>query len=231
MNGQVPPPFPPAVAPERQRAPWSTDPEWEPLRLMLALALSCLLHAAVVFLPFLGESAKETRLALKGRQKVPHVLNATLSFVGENRFSAESVPPAAEIVPEAPPVEQPGAEEQFQARPGAEGADLLPIPALPYYRTDQLTKRPQPIAAVDLDPPEIAPIVVSGKIVLRIWINEFGSVSDVEVEKTELPEMFARAAVAAFKNLRFAPGERNGRPVGTVMRIEVTYDDGRMPAP
>ena len=76
-------------------------------------------------------------------------------------------------------------------------------------------------------PEQIRPIIASGKIVSKLWISEFGAVADVTVEKSELPEVFSRTAVAAFKDMRFEPGQRNGQPVPTVMRIEVTYDDNR----
>jgi hypothetical protein len=46
-----------------------------------------------------------------------------------------------------------------------------------------------------------------------------------------LPIAISRSAVAAFGNLRFVPGEINGRRVRTMMRIEVTYDDGPQLSP
>lgn len=199
------------------------------LRLLAAFALSCLLHAAAMILPYLGLSASQTRLALAGRREPPRVLDATLNLAGARAHPdalADTAPPAESV--SRPPLTQPAAGvPQPAARQRAEGVDLLPLPATVYYSTDELTKRPQPLAAVDLDAPQIRPIVASGKIVLKLWINELGLVVEVAVEKSDLPEIFSRTAVAAFKQLRFAPGERNGQPVGTVMRIEVNYDDGR----
>lgn len=122
-------------------------------------------------------------------------------------------------------------EEPRPALDRTEGIGLLPIPAPTYYTTDQLTKRPQPTAEAELDTPEIWPILASGTIVLKLWISELGDVIAVDVEKTDLPETFSSTAVAAFRRLRFTPGEIDGRPVGTMMRIEVTYDDSRTPPP
>jgi TonB family protein len=208
---------------------WSADPDAAALRLLAALTLSCLLHAVVFFLPYLGESTGETRFALKGRQKLPQVINATLALTGEHIFSPEDVPARTESVPDLSAPDRRADEEQPSSRHRAEGVDLLPLPAPAYYTTDQLTKRPQPVAAADLDAAELRSIVASGKMVLKLWINESGVVADVTVETTELPEAFSRTAIAAFKDLRFAPGELNGQPVRTVMRIEVNYDDGRLP--
>ena len=228
MNGRIAPPVPDAGADLRQSASWYRDPDLESIRLAAALALSCLLHATLVFLPFLGQSVKETRLAQKGSQKIPHVLNATLAMAGESKYFPESAPPAAPVEPKAPAVARPAEQEQPKSQIGTEGADLLPLPALGYYPTDQLTLRPQPVTTINLDPPEVGPIVASGKLVLRLWISEFGNIVDVNVEKSDVPEVFARTAVAAFKGLHFTPGQRNGVPVGTVMLIEVSYDDGRL---
>lgn len=225
MNGHLPPP----ISRLRRLAPWSADQDRAALRLLAALALSCLLHAGLIFLPYLGESARESRLAQKSRQTLPQVINATLAMSGEHAFSAANVPPRSVSIADAPATDRSADEPPPPARHRAEGVDLLPIPAPQYYTTDQLTKRPQPVTAADLDPPEIRRLSASGKMVLKLWINEFGVVTDVVLEKSELPEVFSRNAIAAFKGMRFAPGERNGRAVGTLMTIEVTYEDDRQP--
>jgi TonB family protein len=229
MNGQFLSSIPPPASPFRRLMLWSADPDAVALRLKFALLLSCLLHGALFVLPMLGESAVETRLALKGRQNPHHVINATLAIEGEHKFYDAAMPAVAQGNPEPSAPDRPAMEEQLRTQPGAEGAGLLPIPAPAYYPTDQLTKRPQPLAAADLDAEEIRAIVASGKMILKLWINEFGVVTDVVVETSELPQAFSRTAIAAFKGLRFLPGERNGQPVRTVMRIEVSYDDGRLP--
>ncbi len=228
MNGQFLPSIPPPGSGSRRLTPWA-DPDSAALRLLAALTFSCLLHGAVVFLPFLGQSAAEMRLALKGKQSPPRVINATLELVGEHKYSVMNVPVATPIVPDPSAPDRAADEERPPTQQRAEGAGLLPLPAPAYYTTDQLTKRPQPVTAADLDAEAIRPILASGKMILKLWINEFGVVAGVVVESTELPEAFSRTAVAAFSSLRFVPGERNGQPVGTVMRIEVTYDDGRLP--
>ncbi len=214
-------------ATHRQTQSWG-DADAALLRLLAALALSCFLHAAAALLPYLGESSREARTAAGGGPKPPPVINAVLAPAGEHPYDAASLPARIEPVADLPAADRPAEAAQPALRHRAEGVDLLPLPAPEYYTTDQLSKRPQPLAAAELDAPEISPIVASGTMVLKLWINEFGAVADVVVEKTDLPEMFSRTAVAAFKGLRFVPGERDGRPVGTVMRIEVIYDDGRM---
>ena len=230
MNGRQSAADPAARARLPRQEPWSENADAAQLRLLVAFALSCLLHAAVFFLPYLGQSSTQARSALAGGREPPQVLDATLDSAGARRQSDSVADTVARTEPvaraplahrDAAPAAQPAAQER------AAGADLLPLAAPAYYSTDELTKRPQPLTVADLDAPQIRPIVASGKIVLKLWINEFGAVADIRVEKTELPDIFSRTAVAAFKGMRFAPGERNGQPVGTVMRIEVNYDDGR----
>jgi hypothetical protein len=104
---------------------------------------------------------------------------------------------------------------------------LLPIAAPAYYTTDQLTRRPRPTAEPELDTAETRPIFAAGSIILKLWIDERGDVIAVDVEKTDLPELFSKTAAAAFRDLRFTPGELNGRHVGSLMRIEVTYGGSR----
>ena len=232
MNGQFLPisPATTAAGPGSLRpAAWSGSANAALPRLLAAFALSCLLHAALVFLPFLGMSTVATRYTFSGgeRAQTPGVSAVLVSTGGREPAPANvsaSTPAVTQPAAVRPPAEP--AKPAVQAR--SEGSDRLPIAAPAYYSTDQLTKRPQPLAAVELDAPETRAFVVSGKLALNLWINELGMVVDVTVEKSELPEIFSRTAVAAFKALRFEPGERMGQPVATVMRIEVNYDDGRL---
>ncbi|MCX7170591.1 MAG: energy transducer TonB [Proteobacteria bacterium] len=200
-------------------------------RLIVALLASCLLHGAAVILPYLGSGGKESRLLQQGGQQLPRALTATLAFTRRTPLSAISLSRQGDRYPESPVLPAKPADASHPSQPRSEGADLLPIPAPSYYGTDQLSKRPQPLAEVKLDTPEISPIIASGKMILKLWINERGEVIEVEVEKTELPDAFSRAAITAFKQLHFIAGERHGQPVGSVMRIEVSYVDGRSPPP
>jgi TonB family protein len=206
---------------------WATGKSAEQSRLLAALLASCLLHLAVLILPLLGERNPEYRLALKGGQKMPYFLNATLVRQGAHRFSAETLRAEGENVPHASIPNRADGDQLQPEQPGASGAGLLPISSLAYYTPDQLTKRPQPVAKAELDPPDIKAIVASGRLVLKLWINHRGRVARVEVEASDLPEKFMRTAVEAFEKLRFIPGERDGQAVGTVLTIEVNYEDGR----
>lgn len=165
-----------------------------------------------------------------GEQNVSRALTATLIARIKAPVTATNLSIEGERYPDLSPLERGATEELSSSQVHTEGANVLPIPAPTFYTTDQLSKRPQPTAEAELDAPEIRPIIASGKMILKLWINELGEVIDVEVERTELPEAFSRTAVAAFRRLHFSAGERHGQRVGSVMRIEVSYDDGRVPS-
>jgi TonB family protein len=205
-------------------------PASDSMRLFACLMVSCLLHAALAFVPYLGASSSAYQPAVQGGQKPPRTLSATLVLDKQSAFTVAEVSAKGGSMADSS-AERIANEQPRPALDHAVGIGLFPIPAPTYYTTDQLTKRPQPIAAAELDAPEIRPIIASGTIILKLWISELGDVISVDVEKTDLPEIFSRAAVAAFRHLRFVPGELNGQRVGTVMRIEITYDDGRRPPP
>jgi len=180
-------------------------------RFAAALVISCVLHIALLGAVYLGERARD----------YPSV--ATPDKVFLRPFTA-SLRIARQPEPELPRESRGTVEHR-------EGAGWLPYSAPTYYTTDQLSKRPQPLGSAELDVPEIRPIVASGSVILQLWIDESGAVIEVAIEQTSLPDIFSRTAVAAFKGLRFAPGERSGVRVGSVMRIEVNYDDGRASIP
>jgi TonB family protein len=199
----------------------------EEQRLIVALACSAVLHALAFIVPSLGERLPEFRFAVSGANRSPYPLTATLVLRGAHRFSAAPLQAEGENVPRTSISGRAASNAIRPEEPGSARIGALPIRSQAYYSTDQLSRRPQPLAAAELDPEQTKPVVASGKVVLKLWISDTGSVAEVEVESSDMPAMFTRTAVAAFKRLRFVPGERDGRPVGTVITIEVLYQDGR----
>jgi TonB family protein len=209
------------------------NPDIYSKRLLGALMVSCLLHAALVFMPYLGTGTAISRLAVRGAQGPgpARVLNVRLVVLELGAADKAAEDAAAAAGAAGSPAQRKVDEVPRPPLERAQGIGLLPIPAPTYYTTDQLTKRPQPTSEPRLEVPEIGPIFASGKVILKIWINELGKVDSVDVEKSDLAQAIAATAAAAFARLHFVPGELNGRPVGTMMRIEVTYDDGTRPPP
>jgi len=205
------------------------DPVWR--RFLAAVLLSGLLHAALVVAPYLGVRTDVSQRIVRS----PHhagkaeTLRATLMRApGPPAPIAETSAAGADQPDQSAPVTD---STVAQAAPDpAMGIGVLPIPAPAYYTSDQLTRRPKPLAAPKLEvPPQLAASFDAGKIILKLWINELGTVTSTEVEKSEVPDAVSALAAAAFAKLRFVPGEIDGRPVGVMMRIEVTYDDLKPP--
>lgn len=225
MNGQFPPAPTPTLPAFRRlgllRTALRPDPEWK--RLYAALLASFLLHAAVMVMPYLGGSSTASQVAVRGAQKPAPARILTVRLLLDSGAASSAPGNAAAADAPAPP------RPDEEARPAPErslGIDVLPLAAPGFYTADQLTKRPQPIAAPSLEVPEGAPAFGSGKVVLKLLINELGRVVSADVEQSDVPEAVSRAAAANFARLRFLPGEINGRPVGSLLKFEVTYEEG-----
>lgn len=213
-------------------------------RLLVALLFSCLLHFSIVVMPYLGKNQPGHSPIRQTVNKTTRPISVSLTPQRPSKNPTSRVDPIDQSPPsrqseddsDTPPSPShpPAPAEADKTTPPeapAKGAELLPLPASIYFATNQLTKRPQPLGEIELDTPQTRAVVASGRLILKLWINESGEVANVEVEKTELPEIFSKTAVAAFKNLSFSPGERNGIRVGNIMRIEISYVDGRVTPP
>jgi TonB family protein len=64
-----------------------------------------------------------------------------------------------------------------------------------------------------------------GRVLLRVFLGVSGAVEGIEVLSSDPPSVFDEAAVAAFANLRFRPGEIEGVAVTSQTAFEVHFDD------
>jgi len=99
-----------------------------------------------------------------------------------------------------------------------------------YFLSELLTVRPYPLTVLDEMLVGVNPAEMFGKAVLKIWINDTGEIATVETEFTDMPEAFHRGLVAAFERMRFMPGQVDGKPVGSILEIEIGAEDFRLPA-
>lgn len=197
-------------------------------RLLVPLTVSCLLHAALAYVPWFGVSQGLAWPMAQDAQKRMALRTLDATLVLEEQSASEIAGESVDAGSKAgTPAERSIDAGTHPALRRTEDIGLFPAPAPTYYTTDQLTKRPQPTAEPELETPEILPILSPGTIILKLRINDRGAVVSVDVEKSDLPELVSNSAVAAFKNLRFVPGERDGQRVGAVMRVEVIYGGGR----
>ena len=99
-----------------------------------------------------------------------------------------------------------------------------------YFSSDLLAVRPYPLTILE-SPQMLEPLPVDaeGRIVLKVWISDAGEVTATETEFTDMPATIHEAIVTAFQGMRFMPGQIDGKAVGSIMRIEMTYEDFRLP--
>jgi|GEM_PF-3782087 TonB family protein len=65
--------------------------------------------------------------------------------------------------------------------------------------------------------------IKEGKIVLKFVVDENGKAKNIEVESSTHDKIFEESAVKALKKWRFAPGEKNGKKVSTLVYLPVKY--------
>ena len=107
------------------------------------------------------------------------------------------------------------------------------LPSVPsstfYYHTRDLDVRPGIMTRVEPAYPDTALARgLSGKVVLRLYINENGSVDRVETLNASPAGYFEASAERAFSAARFTPGRKGKQAVKTQMVIEVSFE---APAP
>jgi len=69
----------------------------------------------------------------------------------------------------------------------------------------------------DLQPPG------AGSFKMQVWINSQGKVTRVDLEESDVPSWFTDQVVDRFKKSWFKPGQRDEKPVASIMRVEVNF--------
>lgn len=185
---------------------------------------SCVIHILLLFYSVLGLHTSLPRHIADGAHFPSNTFQATLRTIDPKHSSDLSRPLPEGAISPATTVQtiSPALEE---IKSVSSGINLLPIPGTEFYPSSQLTKQPEAIEIAELDSHQLQAIIVSGTIILQLRISNQGQVVDAEVEESGLPDTFAQTAIAAFRASSFRPGERDGVPVGSIIRIEVRYDD------
>jgi periplasmic protein TonB len=192
------------------------------VRLGLAIALSVALHAALVFGVHPDGTARRGRLA--------SMITARLFPLPAPEGPAES---ATALVQEPPPAETrelAAAEPVHSGTPGTSASPEtsapdrveVPGPAPRYYLAAELDRRPQPLQAIEPEVPAEAG-GAEGSVVLRLLIDERGSVDEATVVRAQPPGLFERTALEAFSQVRFSPGMLSGAAVKSQLLVEVQF--------
>ena len=186
------------------------------MRLLFSFLFSIAVHVGVGTASFWGERHAGSRAAATAGRSLPRA-GLQLAIVGAPTSQSANVSERLAVASTRHPGETTKDERV--------GVNLLPIQGLPYYSTTELTRPPEPAAPLVLDSTELGLLDGSGTLVLTIWVNDLGQVVNALVESKSVSDQFAEFALSAFKQTRFVPGEREGKRVGSIMRIEIRYDD------
>jgi TonB family protein len=165
-------------------------------RLGLALVASLIAHASL----------------LQGLAALPRAWQPAAGFSpsesGAGLLHAMLLPQVTEPQPPVPPkLAAPAARTPRAAR---------------YLAAHELDRRPQILSQVEPYFPALA-LVPTGRVVLRLYIDEHGGVDSVTAESADRTGAFEAAAREAFAAARFLPGMKDGMPVKALVRIEVLF--------
>lgn len=126
-------------------------------------------------------------------------------------------------------VELPASSAQVSGPQSSSGLPSLPIAIDPtWYLARQVDKHPKAIGVIEPAYPEQAKRRnLEGSLKLMLKIDDMGRVLSAEVVEAVPPGVFDEAALAAFRDARFHPAIRDGRPVRyeAYMRVEFKLKD------
>ena len=200
--------------------PDRNDPRY---RLAGFLLLSAILHVLVLAVSTTATSGG----APAGRQRPPLLARLVMPTEPVPAHVPADVPAAGDDTTAAPTTLSPAGEPETPAGEGAvaigeTSGGPIPVDSEPFLPSSHLTRQPETLS----NPPQEALLRIMelsprGMAILTLWIDRHGQVSHLEIDRTNLPPEAAAIAREAFSGLRFAPGQRNGKPVNSVIRMEV----------
>lgn len=110
-------------------------------------------------------------------------------------------------------------------RQAASPGETPRTPSSGYMPSGRLTRAPHALTDIDLNADDISHTGFAGEVVLTLLIEPDGSVADVLVPTDDADAAaFAELVAARFRSARFSPGEIDGRPVRSELRIKVVSE-------
>lgn len=137
--------------------------------------------------------------------------------------SPPATPPASSLTTSAVAPPTPGPAAPLPAASLSSAVDFT------YYSAREVDVHPRALREIVPDyPADADQQELSGKVRLELKLEVDGRVSDVEIVNASPPGIFDESALKAFRDARFAPAQKAGRPVRARVLIEVVYDwEGR----
>lgn len=117
------------------------------------------------------------------------------------------------------------------AMPAAIEAPLMPAAVADrprYFRRSELTRLPallgEPMFDAPDAPDEAGKAPLGGKLSLRLFVSAGGGLDRAEIESSASRADLERAAIAAFRPLRFSPAQIDGVSVNSQVVFEIDFD-------
>jgi periplasmic protein TonB len=180
------------------------------------------------------------------REDVSVLIEPTAARIAKRRYvTTPTTPPPSEAAPSDPvPDVPPRGPERERAddlpdESWDDGARNLPrhAPRLSTYRSPSLTRVEPPASLGDSDdtPPDLSrnappsyPAAAiqrgwEGTVLLRVWIDETGRVTKVEIARSSGHPVLDGAAGAAVRRWHGVPAKRGGQPAATIELLPVQF--------
>lgn len=221
-------------------------------RPLAAVWISLGLHAAVIALlqvappaaVGVGAPAIEVRLVSQHEAPVPETLPEPVPTAEPQQAAALAPSVTAEPLPVAEPAATPSAPPAQPVAAAAQPAAAAPPAATPaaaitsavdltYYTARDLDVQPRALREIVPDYPYDADRQrLSGQVKVQLKLEADGRISDLEIASATPPGVFDESALKALRTARFAPAQKNGRPVRARVVITIEYDwEGRVRNP
>lgn len=191
-------------------------------RIVLALTFSAAFHAALLSS---GQGHPDGGLLPAGAIHAPLMLQEPLQWIAQTLQTPES---AASPLGESPPPQEQSAPAAPVAGPDAITGlgGLLPLttPAR-YHLPYELDVRPQIRTRVEPVYPRAAAVEgITAAFTARVFIDEEGRVERVLAPEKSVADPFAASVIEAFRAARYTPGIKDGKPVKSLLLIEVNFE-------
>lgn len=195
-------------------------------RFALALFVSLVLHLVLI----LGVQVKSAKTVERSRATMEvRIERAPQEKIKPLRLTESTPEPAVKKLEEPKPSEEkPVPQPPAPAESAPAILPTLEIPLLEdptWYPAKQVDVHPTALNLIKPGyPDKAAEQGVEGKVVLLLLIDEAGVVKEATVAEANPEGIFEESALAAFREARFAPAQKNGRAVKSRVLIRVSYE-------
>ncbi|MES1999700.1 MAG: TonB family protein [Pseudomonadota bacterium] len=236
------------------RPPDLQEPQLSPAaqRVVAALSISVAIHLALIGLLRVTPAATpvyttppvlQARLEAPVLQPVPLPVTSLTPLLKQTPDTVEPAlpspapepasaalpnpaPQAALVSPASPAL--PATTESASAAPSPGALPTVNVPLLvdpTFYTAKEVDVHPRALIQIDpVYPLDATRRGIAGSVTLILKLDETGAVQDVQVSDASPPGVFDQSALDAFHKARFAPAQKAGRAVKSLVVIKVRYE-------